>query len=104
MSGTAWIGDGIPAEYSLDQNFPNPFNVSTQIRFGLPDDGAVNITVFDLLGRAVAELVNEPRAAGMHVVHWNGEDRHGRSLPTGAYLLRLTTNDFSQTRRVTLLR
>ncbi|MBI5060523.1 M6 family metalloprotease domain-containing protein [candidate division KSB1 bacterium] len=104
VAGTTGTGEGIPAEYSLDQNFPNPFNASTQIRFGLPQAGLVNITVFDPLGRRVAVLVDEQRAAGIHVLTWGGDDGNRRSLASGAYLLRLTTADFSQTRRIVLMR
>ena len=61
----------IPLDFSLEQNFPNPFNPSTQIRFGLPMSANVKITIYNLLGEVVKQLVNTEMNAGVHTVQWN---------------------------------
>ena len=79
-------GDEIPRDYTLSQNFPNPFNPTTTIEFALPQAANVNLTVFDILGRQVAILVNGKLTAGRHTVNFQAS-----SLPSGMYLYRLTT-------------
>lgn len=73
-----------PDEFALRQNYPNPFNPSTQINFDLPVAGAVSLTIYDVLGRRVAELASEYREAGSHSVTWNA----GAQLASGVYLAR----------------
>ncbi|HPM59695.1 MAG TPA: family 10 glycosylhydrolase [bacterium] len=88
-----------PALFELQQNFPNPFNPVTLISYQLPGDGWVRLTVHDLLGRTVAELVNGQRGAGGHVVSFNGAD-----LANGTYLYRLHYEGRILNRRMTLLK
>ena len=72
---------GLPLAYALDQNYPNPFNPTTTIRFSLPVDGVVSLTVYNVLGEAVATPISrEATAAGYHAVEFNAS-----ALPTGAY-------------------
>jgi hypothetical protein len=73
-----------PVTYALHQNYPNPFNPATEIRFDLPEPGHVSLTVFDVLGKQVAELVNEYREAGYDRVTWNASDH-----ASGVYFIRL---------------
>jgi hypothetical protein len=87
----------LPSAFSLDQNFPNPFNPSTIIRFRLPAAGPVRLVVYDLLGRAVATLVDAPRNAGRHEVLFDGA-----GLTSGVYICRLTAGDYSTTRKMIL--
>jgi len=77
-------GTETPTGFELDQNYPNPFNPSTQINFDLPVAGAVSLTIYDVLGRKVAELANGYREAGSHSVTWNA----GAHLASGVYLAR----------------
>ena len=74
----------LPTHFGLCQNYPNPFNPSTQINFDLPVAGAVSLTIYDVLGRKVAELANGYREAGYHSVTWNA----GARLASGVYLAR----------------
>jgi hypothetical protein len=74
----------IAGEFSLAQNFPNPFNPSTTIRYALPADSRVTLTLFDLLGREVAILVNEKQSAGFKSVVWNAA-----GFSSGIYFCRL---------------
>ncbi len=94
---------GVPAEFTLSQNFPNPFNPSTKIRFTIP--AGVNpgtnaqIIVYDILGRAVAELINKPLHAGQYEVEWNAS-----SKPSGVYFYRLTLGETSVSRKMILVK
>lgn len=74
----------VPAKVALNQNYPNPFNPATVIRYELPTAGAVKLSIFDVLGREVATLVNECRDAGIYEVMFNAS-----SLSSGTYFYRL---------------
>lgn len=91
--------ESVPQEYALDQNFPNPFNPSTTIRYGLPSHSHVTLFVFNTLGQQVAVLQNEEQEAGYHEVTFNGSN-----LASGVYLYRLQAGEFAQTKRLLLLR
>jgi hypothetical protein len=88
---------GLPVRFELYQNFPNPFNPSTQIRFDLPEAGHVRLTIYDLLGREVAVVLDEMRDAGRHSVQFDA-----RALASGMYVYRLTTASATQTRKMML--
>lgn len=92
-------GTELPRTLVLEQNYPNPFNPSTQIRFQLPQTGHVQVQVFDLLGRQVAQLVNGPLPAGEHEVTFDAS-----TLPSGLYLYAVTTPAARQTRTMTLIK
>ena len=89
----------LPNEFTLHQNFPNPFNASTEIRFELPVPARVKLEVFDLLGNLVTTLLDSPREAGMHVVVWQPD-----TAASGAYLYRLRAGTFQQERLMVLLK
>ncbi len=88
---------GIPTVVELNGNYPNPFNPETIIRFGLPEAAPVTITVYDVLGREVATLVEGRLAAGRHEVTW-----HADRWPSGVYLVRLQAADVVHIQRITL--
>jgi hypothetical protein len=81
---------------------PNPFNPRTTLRFSLPGDGRVTVTIHDLAGRLVADLVNADLPAGDHQVAWHGLDRRGRTSPSGVYLALVSTPDGRQTIKLSL--
>jgi len=89
----------IPSCFSLEQNYPNPFNPSTTITFALPLASHTSLRVFDLLGKEVAVLVQGELNAGIHACQWNCVD-----LPSGVYLYRLETSQFTETRRLVLMK
>lgn len=97
-------GDGIPHDYSLDQNYPNPFNASTVIRFNTKHDGNVRLDVFNILGQRVKTLVDEFRHFGPQAADWDGTDNNGLTVPTGLYFYRLTTSDYSEVKKMLLLK
>ena len=79
-----------PERFELYQNFPNPFNPSTEIRFDLPAKSELTLVVYNLLGQAVRTLVNEERPAGSHNVRWDGRNDGGRSVSSGVYFYRFS--------------
>ena len=89
----------MPSAFALYQNRPNPFNPATIIRFALPQQSLVRLTLFDVIGREVAILDEGERVAGYHDVLF---DAHG--LASGIYFFRLQAGGFLQTRRMVLLR
>ncbi len=94
----------VPAEYSLGRNYPNPFNPVTHFTYALPGNGAVSLIVFDLLGREIRTLVDEPMAAGTYTAVWDGKDDAGKLVTTGIYLVRMRAEGFSATRKVVLMK
>jgi hypothetical protein len=90
---------GIPKVFFLRENYPNPFNPSTTIRYGLPHRSAVQLTIFSTLGQQVATLVEGEQQAGYHEVQFNGS-----GLSSGVYFYRLTAGTFVQARKLLLLR
>ncbi|MBA7602157.1 Ycf48-like protein [subsurface metagenome] len=94
----------IPSAFILDQNYPNPFNPVTTIRFGLPDAVRTRLLVYDLLGREVAHLVDRDMTAGYHQVIWDGRTASGREVPTGLYIARLVTPEFTKSIKMVLLK
>jgi hypothetical protein len=93
-----------PMSYRLAQNFPNPFNPKTTIRFDLPEAQAVRLAIYDTSGRQVALLVDEIRQAGYHAVVWNGTDHRGSSMASGIYFYRIEAGPLSQTTRMMLIK
>ena len=89
----------MPKAYALDQNYPNPFNPSTVVSYALPFGGHVTLKVFNILGQEVARLVEGIRQAGYNSVVFEAGN-----LPSGIYIYRLTAGDFSQVRKMVVLR
>ena len=93
-----------PAPLQFAGNAPNPFGDRTTIEFALPEPTDVTLTVYDMMGRRVATLVDGPARAGTHQIPWAGRTRDGQALASGVYLLRLTAGDQAFTERMTLVR
>ncbi len=96
-------GPSIPEGYSLSENFPNPFNPTTQINFTLPEAIHVNLQVLDIRGRLVDELASTQFAAGQHSVIWTGM-QEGRPADAGVYFYRLSSQQGTLVRKMTLLK
>jgi hypothetical protein len=89
----------VPENYKLFQNYPNPFNHTTIIKFDLPADGPVSLKIFNVLGEEVTTLISEPRPSGFHSVKWNAA-----GLASGIYIYRLTTDGFTESRKMVLMK
>ena len=94
----------LPKEYVLDQNFPNPFNPSTIIPVEIPQDSHVDLTIFNILGEKIYTLHSGILKTGRHIITWNGKNQSGLKMPTGVYLLRLSTQGKIQSRKLILIR
>jgi hypothetical protein len=94
----------VPKNYSLNQNYPNPFNPETVIEYSLAAAGHVTLTVFNVVGQKVVDVVNGYESAGHKQAVWNGRDENGREVQSGVYFYRLTSDNFSMTRKMMLLK
>jgi hypothetical protein len=99
VAGIAMPRNGAPAIYRLEQNFPNPFNPTTTIRYALPVRSQVTLSVFNILGQQVATPVNGSQEAGIHDVQFDGG-----GLASGVYFYRIHAGDFVQTKRLLVIR
>jgi len=98
-TGVKQIPNRIPANFTLQQNYPNPFNPTTGIEFSLPDKQFVTVGVYNVLGQEMAELVRGTYPAGTYHIEFNAAN-----LPSGVYLYRIAAGDFTQTRKMLLVK
>jgi len=94
----------IPTEYALEQNFPNPFNPETTLRYAIPQAGDVSLIIYNILGQEVIRLVNAQQLPGFYAINWNGKDALGRGVASGVYLYRIQAGAFNQTHKMLLLK
>ena len=94
----------IPDVFVLHQNYPNPFNPVTTLCYDLPEDGLVNITIYDTMGRIVKTLINDQQIAGFKLLQWNAANDGGSPVSTGLYLYMIQAGDFRQTKKMILLK
>jgi hypothetical protein len=107
LIGITPVSNEVPEEYRLYQNYPNPFNPTTKIKFSIPlipplkgDRGmVVKLTIYDLLGREVTKLVNQPLQPGTYEVTWDGTD-----YPSGVYFYKIEAGSFTDTKKLVLLK
>ena len=95
---------GAPTVSRLESSYPNPFNSTTQIAYGLATTGPVRLTIYSALGQLVRTLVDQVQAAGFYQVHWDGRDLRGAELSTGVYMARLYYPGGVQIRRLFYLK
>ena len=91
-------------DYKVHNNYPNPFNPVTTLRYDLPEDLFVSITVYDMLGNVVSNLVNKDENSGYKSVQWNATNDKGQPVSAGVYLYTIQGGDFRQTRKMVLLK
>ncbi|MFH0990029.1 MAG: alpha-amylase family glycosyl hydrolase [bacterium] len=93
-----------PLEFHLEQNFPNPFNPTTEIAFTLPGNDDVKIEIFNSLGERVRLLIHQDYSAGNHSIHWDGRNDTQQSVPSGLYITRFTTPNYSRSMKMVLIK
>ncbi len=93
-----------PEVFELGQNYPNPFNPITAIRYSLHRPSLVNITVFNVLGQEVKTLEQGMQAAGSYETTWDGTDQAGQTVASGVYFYRITAGNYTETRKMVLLK
>ncbi len=96
--------DAIPEILLLKQNYPNPFNPETSIIYQLSVASAVHLTVYNLLGQEVRQLVSEKQSTGVYRVQWDGKDAVGRAAPSGLYLYRLKAGEEIQSKKMLFMK
>ena len=94
----------VPDKFALQQNFPNPFNSSTSIRYQLPRTSDVRLLIYDMMGRQIKTLYQGQQNAGYYTVKWNGRSDDNRLLPSGVYFYRLVSSDFQATEKMIYLK
>jgi hypothetical protein len=94
----------VPAIFTLHQNFPNPFNPITTLRYDLPLDALVTLSIYDMLGRKITQLVSTNQEAGFKSVQWDATDSKGRPVSAGVYLYQIQAGEFVQTKKMVLLK
>jgi len=94
----------IPSEFVLYQNYPNPFNPETTIRFDLPEQQYVNLTIYNVLGQKVIDLITENFAAGYHKVIWNGRDKRNIPVTSGVYFYQIKAGPHLTNKKMVLLK
>jgi hypothetical protein len=94
----------IPGEFALQQNFPNPFNPSTTIRYDLPEEGFVNLTIYNMMGQKVRTLRLETMQPGYHSMVWDGMNDVGSQVATGMYFYSIHTGSFQATKKMLFLK
>ncbi len=94
----------LPSSFSLLQNHPNPFNPRTIIEYALPRDARVNLVIYNVLGQKVKTLVDGFQTAGFQSAEWDGTDERGNVSASGIYFFKLKAGDFSQTRKMVMLK
>ncbi len=91
-------------EYALYENYPNPFNPETTIKYQLPVNSMVRLQIYNMIGQEVRMLLNEQKPAGEYHIQWDGKNDSGEQLPSGMYLYRLISNNFVSTKKMSLVR
>ena len=94
-SSTSVASSGASWEFQLSQNYPDPFNPSTSIRYAIAKEQRVHLAVYDLLGRVVTTLVDETKPPGKYSVTWSADD-----IPSGLYFYKLTAGEFSDVKKM----
>ncbi|NOX17711.1 MAG: T9SS type A sorting domain-containing protein [Chlorobi bacterium] len=90
---------GAPKKFNLEQNFPNPFNPSTIISYSIPEGSFVQLSVFNILGQKVAQIVNERKEAGTYKINFDAS-----ALQSGIYFYQITTDKFSEVKKMMLVK
>jgi hypothetical protein len=98
------VTENVPATFNLSQNYPNPFNPVTTIEYSLPEQSQVTLEVFNVLGQRVKTLVNVVQPAGRHKIVWDGKDAQGKDVASGIYFYRLEAGEFTQSKRMVILK
>ncbi len=94
----------LPTAFNLYNNYPNPFNPTTQIRYNLSEDAMVSITIYDIMGRSIRSLVNSKQTAGYRSIRWDGKNNLGEPVSAGMYIYTIQAGEFRQTKKMVLLK
>jgi flagellar hook assembly protein FlgD len=103
-TGVATNDGTVPKEFSLSNNYPNPFNPTTNIQFAIPREGNVTLAIYNMLGQRVSLLVQGVHSVGNYTVTWNGKDEFGHFVGSGVYFYRLENGSTAITKKMLMLK
>jgi hypothetical protein len=98
------LPNGVPTDFALHDNYPNPFNPTTTLRFDLPEISDVRLTIYNVLGKRVKSFKMQNTPAGYHSIRWNATNDFGSPVSAGVYLYQLQAKDFVKTKKMILLK
>jgi len=104
MSELISSNEQLPFKFNLYQSYPNPFNPTTQIRYDLPEDALVNITIYDIMGRSIKSLANTNQTAGYRSIRWDGKNNLGKGVSAGMYIYTIQAGEFRSTKKMLYLK
>mgnify|MGYP000973503486 FL=1 len=90
----------MPDRYKLHQNYPNPFNPTTVIQYDVPELSKVSLTIYDLSGREINQLVNDTQSPGLKTIVWDGKDFTGNRMGAGVYIYQLKSGNFVESKKM----
>ena len=93
-----------PEKFRLNQNYPNPFNPVTNISYDLSEESYVSITIYDMMGNVINNLVKSKQSSGFKSLQWNSTNNQGQPVSAGVYLYTIEAGDFRQTKKMILLK
>ena len=96
--------EALPTVYALEQNFPNPFNPNTTIKYAIPNAAHVELTIINLSGQVVRTLVNDDLRANFYSVVWDGRNNRGEEVASGMYFYRIQADKFSAIKKLMLIK
>ena len=94
----------LPEVLALHQNYHNPFNPVTTLRYDLPENGLVHIIIYDMLSRQVKTWVNQTQDAGYRSIIWDATNDYGKPVSAGIYLYQIQAGEYMQTKKMVLLK
>jgi hypothetical protein len=94
----------VPTRFALENNYPNPFNPTTTIRYALPLDARVNVTIYNIQGQVVRTLVGTDQTAGYYTIQWDGRSDAGMSVASGIYIYRINAGQFVAAKKMVMLK
>ncbi len=103
-SGVLTVQLAAPESFTLRQNYPNPFNPQTTISYELPEPSRVSVVIYNMTGQVIRTLIDQEMVAGFHNTVWNGKDNLGKEVASGAYFYQMKTGNFTEVKKLTLLR
>ncbi|GBD91519.1 hypothetical protein BMS3Abin04_02251 [bacterium BMS3Abin04] len=104
ITSVGGLGNSLPKRFEVSQNFPNPFNPSTTIRYELPKEAFVRINIYNLLGQKVKTLVNQEMQTGTYNTVWYGRDDYGNEAASGIYVYRVAASGHNISKKMILMK
>ena len=94
----------LPLSFQVYQNYPNPFNPTTSLSYQLPDDGKVEVIIYDMMGKLIKNLVNEKQSSGQNSIIWNATNNSGNQVSAGLYIYTVKTSNHKQSKKMLLVK